>query len=121
MHKRPGHMTTVLITGAKGFIGKNLSLFLGARGDIKMHLYDVDSDESVMEEGIETADFVFHLAGINRSTDPLDFQRGNYDFTKKIVTRLIEARRRSLSPAPVRRPCWTILMATRSERPKKRS
>ena len=71
----------ILITGAKGFVGKNLcaALYNIAGGKDKSHNidsnitvfeYDVDTDASLFDTYCRDCDFVFHLAGVNRPQDP---------------------------------------------------
>lgn len=89
----------ILITGAAGFVGKNLTAALACIRDGKdrthpgleiggLYLYDLDSPESVLEEGCRKADFVFHLAGVNRPKDPEEFMRGNFGFTSTLLDTL---------------------------------
>lgn len=79
----------VLVTGAKGFIGKNLLERLSRIEDIKVYSYDIDNTISELENYIEKVDFIFHLAGINRPENPEEFYKGNRD-TIKILIELIE-------------------------------
>ncbi len=74
----------VLITGAKGFIGRNLSTLL-IRHNIDVLAYDVDSSDEELLSYIKNADFVVHLAGINRPLKVEEFYDGNSNFTKKLV------------------------------------
>lgn len=78
----------VLITGAKGFIGKNLSLFLREQGKYIVTEIDRDSSENELNEALAQTDFVFHLAGVNRPKNDSEFQEGNADLTSHIVTTL---------------------------------
>ena len=55
----------ILVTGAKGFIGKNLIAELRNRKYDDIFEYDRDTDPSLLEEYCKEADFVFHLAGVN--------------------------------------------------------
>ena len=81
----------VLITGAKGFVGRNLCEALKAIRDGKdrtrsltigeIFAYDIDTDPALLGEYCAKADFVFHLAGVNRPQDQSEFMRGNYGFT----------------------------------------
>ena len=81
----------ILITGAAGFVGKNLTCALQNIKDGKdrthpgitpdeLYLYDVESPADLLETACEKADFVFHLAGVNRPKDPADFMAGNFGF-----------------------------------------
>ena len=88
----------VLITGAAGFVGKNLACALDnvkagkdkTRGvEIEeIYLYDIDTPESVLLEACEKADFVFNLAGVNRPENPEDFMKGNFGFASKLLDTL---------------------------------
>ena len=89
----------ILITGAKGFVGKNLSAALQnvrdgkdrTRGELKiddLYLYDIDSSEELLDEACANADFVFNLAGINRPQDPKEFMEGNFGFADKLLSTL---------------------------------
>lgn len=89
----------ILVTGAAGFVGRNLTRALENIKEGKDHshprlqveqlfCYDVDSDPALLEEACRKADFVFHLAGVNRPQDPQEFQRGNCDFTALVLDTL---------------------------------
>ena len=82
----------ILITGARGFMGKNLrSALTGRCGDAhRLMLLDMPHTEEELLAAAAEADFVFHLAGVNRPTDPADFQKGNADFTRQLLTLLKE-------------------------------
>jgi len=74
----------VLITGAKGFLGKNLTLHLAERQDIDVLFFYREHNESDLSDKIKNVDFVFHLAGINRPQDPNDFLNGNFQLTQRL-------------------------------------
>ena len=89
----------ILITGAAGFVGKNLTEALKAIRDGKDRrfpdltigestCYDLGSPESLLEEACEKADFVFHLAGVNRPKDPAEFMAGNFGFSSRLLDTL---------------------------------
>ncbi len=90
----------ILITGAKGFVGKNFAATLKniangndkSRGIDKENLeifeYDIDSDPKSLSEYCEKADFVFHLAGVNRPKDESEFMKGNFGFTSTLLDTL---------------------------------
>lgn len=82
----------ILITGARGFMGKNLrSALTGRCGDAhRLMLLDMPHTEEELLAAAAEADFVFHLAGVNRPTDPADFQKGNVDFTQHLLELLKE-------------------------------
>lgn len=86
----------ILITGARGFMGKNLrSALTGRCGDThRLMLLDMPHTEEELLAAAAEADFVFHLAGVNRPTDPADFQKGNADFTRQLLTLLKERGKR---------------------------
>jgi len=71
-----------LITGADGFIGKNLQLHLAERKDVQVVCFTRAQDVAKLPELLHGVDFVFHLAGINRPQDPAEFVSGNVDLTK---------------------------------------
>ena len=89
----------ILITGAAGFVGKNLSHALQNIKDGKdkthpelalgeLYLYDIASPASLLETACANADFVFHLAGVNRPKDPAEFMAGNFGFTSDLLNTL---------------------------------
>ena len=89
----------ILITGAKGFVGRNLTENLKAirdgknrtRPGIKIGLideYDLDSAPEDLETYCARADFVFNLAGVNRPKDPEEFRRGNLGFASLLLDTL---------------------------------
>lgn len=89
----------ILITGAKGFIGKNLMSTLEVIRDGKdkaheitcdLHLmpYDIDTDPILLNEYGQKADFVVHLAGVNRPKDQSEFMTGNFGFTSELLSKL---------------------------------
>jgi len=84
-------MKKVLITGSNGFMGKNLSVELSRRGDVGVKGYDTDSNPDVLSSLVCEADFVFHLAGINRPQDDNGFMHGNLGLTKQIISILDES------------------------------
>ena len=78
----------ILITGAKGFIGKNLIAELENRKYADIFEYDMDTNLSLLEEYCKEADFVFHLAGVNRPKDQSEFMKGNFGFTSTLLDTL---------------------------------
>lgn len=81
-------MKSVLITGANGFIGKNLIISLKRRDDVAVIEYDLDSPASLLEEGLAKADVIYHLAGVNRPERVEDFLEGNSDLTRQVCDTL---------------------------------
>ena len=89
----------VLITGAAGFVGKNLCENLRAIADgrnktrpalsiSEIYEYDVDTNPALLEEYCQKADFVFNLAGVNRPQNPDEFMKGNYGFASTLLETL---------------------------------
>lgn len=74
----------VLITGADGFIGKNLQVYLTERSDISVRCFTRADDAALLPVLVREVDFVFHLAGVNRPKDPQEFQIGNTDLTRSL-------------------------------------
>ena len=74
----------VLITGANGFIGKNLQLHLAERRDVHVACFTRGDDMARLPVMLQDVDFVFHLAGVNRPQDPQEFVSGNVDLTKTL-------------------------------------
>jgi UDP-2-acetamido-2,6-beta-L-arabino-hexul-4-ose reductase len=76
----------ILITGAKGFVGKNLVVALKRRADAEVFLYDMDSPSGSLEKYLAQADVVYHLAGVNRPEKVEEFDEGNTGFTATMVS-----------------------------------
>lgn len=89
----------ILITGAAGFVGKNMTAALRnlqtgkdrshpilAIGEI--YEYDLDTDPTLLEDYCRKADFVFHLAGVNRPKDNTEFMTGNFGFSTQLLDTL---------------------------------
>jgi UDP-2-acetamido-2,6-beta-L-arabino-hexul-4-ose reductase len=74
----------VLITGADGFIGKNLQLHLAERKDVQVVCFTRSHDVAQLPDLLQGVDFVFHLAGVNRPQDPQEFTTGNADLTQAL-------------------------------------
>ncbi len=86
----------VLITGARGFIGQNLTATLEALAPEKglsLVPMDVETSEEELRRAALEADFVFHLAGVNRPKDAAEFQTGNADLTARLMGWLAEGKR----------------------------
>ena len=87
----------ILVTGAKGFVGRNLCAQLNniksgkakwykvPADDILVYEYDIDSDPAELEVYCKNADFVFNLAGVNRPQDPKEFMEGNFGFASTLL------------------------------------
>ena len=89
----------ILVTGAKGFVGKNLCAALknvqegkdktrGIDSDIKIFEYDIDTDKALLETYCKEADFVFNLAGVNRPENQEEFMEGNFGFASTLLDTL---------------------------------
>lgn len=89
----------ILITGANGFVGKNLAAALSnikegkdkTRPNIcvdELYLYDIDSSQDLLESACKNADFVFNLAGVNRPQNPEEFMQGNFGFASTLLDTL---------------------------------
>ena len=90
----------ILVTGAKGFVGKNLCAQLNNIKDGKakwynlpepieaVYEYDIDSTPEQLEEWCKECDFVFNLAGVNRPKDPEEFMKGNFGFATVLLNTL---------------------------------
>jgi UDP-2-acetamido-2,6-beta-L-arabino-hexul-4-ose reductase len=75
----------VVVTGAKGFVGRNLTAELMNRKEYEVLPFDLGDSDEALEDALACADFVFHLAGVNRPTDEADFDRGNRGFTEHVL------------------------------------
>lgn len=100
----------ILVTGARGFVGRNLCAQLdnirtgkakwygiGPKGEPdettglsidEIYQYDIDSTPEQLDTWCRDADFVFNLAGVNRPTDPEDFMKGNFGFASTLLDTL---------------------------------
>ena len=89
----------ILVTGAKGFVGKNLCCALANLRDGKdrtrpnlkideIYEYDLDGTAEELNAYCQNADFVFNLAGVNRPKDPAEFKAGNFGFASELLDAL---------------------------------
>ena len=90
----------ILVTGAKGFVGRNLISQLHniqngkaknytiPAADLKVFEYDIDSDPAELEVYCKNADFVFNLAGVNRPKEQSEFMEGNFGFASVLLNTL---------------------------------
>lgn len=92
----------ILITGAKGFVGKNLVCALknirdgkdrtyNLSSDLNIFEYDIDTPKEHLLEYCKTADFVFNLAGVNRPKNETEFMDGNFGFASFLLKNLEKA------------------------------
>ncbi len=80
----------ILITGANGFLGKNLIERLVKMPDINIMHYDCGTSELLLEKNLKECDFLFHFAAVHRPKDSMDFYRVNDDFFEDILKKLEE-------------------------------
>ena len=89
----------ILITGAKGFVGKNLSAICATSRKVKtghaqvcpigeVYEYDLDTDPRLLDTYCAKADFVFNLAGVNRPKEQSEFMQGNFGFASTLLDTL---------------------------------
>jgi UDP-2-acetamido-2,6-beta-L-arabino-hexul-4-ose reductase len=78
----------ILVTGANGFVGKNLIAELKNRGFNHIFEFSRESDRSLLDTYTRECDFVFHLAGVNRPKDETEFMEGNLGFTAELLEQL---------------------------------
>jgi UDP-2-acetamido-2,6-beta-L-arabino-hexul-4-ose reductase len=83
----------ILVTGANGFIGKNLVVTLNKMGGHDVVPFTRQSDHSQLSRLVAEADFIFHLAGINRPDDEGEFFTGNADLTADICSAIVASGR----------------------------
>lgn len=81
-------MNHILVTGASGFIGKNLIANLKLDNNNSILEYDKSNNASDLDAFIKKADFIYHLAGVNRPRSESEFSTGNRDLTERIVSLL---------------------------------
>jgi UDP-2-acetamido-2,6-beta-L-arabino-hexul-4-ose reductase len=79
---------TIFVTGAKGFIGKNLVVALKRRTDVDIIEYDLDSPACLLEDALVKADLIYHLAGVNRPERVEEFTESNCNLTRRICNAL---------------------------------
>ena len=88
----------ILITGANGFIGKNLIAQLRNESAIdEIYTYDINTDPYLLDDYCKDADFVYNLAGINRPIDQSEFMKGNYEF----IFTLLETLKKYKNDCPI--------------------
>ncbi len=98
----------ILVTGAEGFVGKNLTAELEniksgkdktypLTEDIEIYKYDIDTDKALLSEYCKDCNFVFNLAGVNRPETESEFMTGNFGFASELLDEL----RRNKNTCPV--------------------
>ncbi len=86
----------ILLTGANGFMGRNLRATLETEAqarDFTLWPVDVETSAEELAQACAQADFVYHLAGVNRPKDEKEFAQGNADFTQQLLAQLEAAKR----------------------------
>lgn len=89
----------ILITGANGFVGKNITAQLNniierkasnysINNNMELYLYDIDTDPKLLNVYTKDCDFVLHLAGVNRPENTSEFMEGNFGFTSTLLESL---------------------------------
>lgn len=86
-------MTSVLVTGAAGFIGANLVQALRRRADLQVTALDREASPEALDQALAAAEVVYHLAGVNRPSDNSEFDLVNAGLTRRVVTCLEKLRR----------------------------
>ena len=87
----------ILVTGANGFVGKNLIAELNNRGYKDIYKVTRETDQSLLEEYTKDCDFIFHLAGVNRPKEEKEFMEGNFG----LISELLDALKKNKSKAPI--------------------
>lgn len=75
----------ILVTGAKGFVGKNLIAELRNKGHVDILECDIGTSPETLDEYTQRCEFVYHLAGVNRPKDEKEFMEGNFGFTSELL------------------------------------
>ncbi len=86
-------MTRILITGGRGFLGRNLSVHLAERKDCDVRIFDRNNSMQELQAWALEADVIFHLAGVNRPTDSKEFDTVNFYLTQQICSFVKESGR----------------------------
>ncbi len=81
-------MNRVLITGSKGFVGRNLCVFLQQRDDIELYEYDINNKPEELDNALGKIDCIIHLAGVNRPKNQDEFEIGNNGSIDEICVKL---------------------------------
>lgn len=86
-------MKTILITGAHGFLGRNLAAHLKPRDDVLFYQYGRGNSQAELRAWAAEADVIYHLAGVNRPQDPAEYETGNAGFTTTLCNLLRDSGR----------------------------
>ena len=90
-------MLKVLITGSNGFVGKNLINRLKYKNDVVIYEYDMVTSYQLLDEYCQDCNFIFNLAGVNRTQNKSDFMEGNYGF----ITTLLSCLKKHKNRCPI--------------------
>ncbi|WP_180175576.1 NAD-dependent epimerase/dehydratase family protein [Acinetobacter sp. YH12025] len=85
----------ILVTGSNGFIAKNLIQFLSEKNDIEILKIHRQSTDAELTTAVTEADWIIHLAGVNRPLNEQEFIEGNVSLTQKIAQCLIDAKKQT--------------------------
>lgn len=86
-------MKRILVTGGRGFLGRNLTAHLLEHKEWEAKIFDREDSDRDLRQWLLEADVIFHLAGVNRPQDPREFEIGNADLTEQICRFLQDNRR----------------------------
>lgn len=84
----------ILVTGSNGFIAKNLIQFLSEKPEVEILKFNRNSTPAELEQSVLAADWIVHLAGINRPLNEQEFIDGNITLTQKISDILKQAKKK---------------------------
>jgi UDP-2-acetamido-2,6-beta-L-arabino-hexul-4-ose reductase len=87
-------MIKVLITGGRGFVGRNLAAHLAERKECQLRTFDQNNSMQELQGWVIEADVIYHLAGVNRPADAKQFETGNAHLTEEICRIIRQAGRR---------------------------
>ena len=87
-------MNSILITGGRGFLGRNLAARLHAVSEWEPLVFDLDDHPAKLPALLARADVIYHLAGVNRPRDVREYESGNTGFTLQLCNLLRQAGRR---------------------------
>lgn len=87
-------MKTVLVTGARGFVGRNLCAALIKNDGVQLIAMDIDHSPDELDSAIAKAEVIFHLAGVNRPMHQEEFETGNAGTVKELCQKLKQSGRR---------------------------
>lgn len=110
MQLQRNDLTRVLITGADGFLGKNLLLHLSERKDLDCRIYRKGDSVQSLLNLVRDVDFIFHFAGVNRPQTPSEFKEVNAELTRVLIAAVDEANSNS-----TKRPIIIFASSTQAE------